>query len=384
MTGGAWRILHEASPGQQRALLYHGERICEAWHHFDHAPDLTGSVHKLRIDRVFAKLGRATARLDDGTPVSIRVAARDEVRAGGLATITISSAPRDGKPWQAVVGARLVGRDVILLPGETGIAESRQLESPPDDDVKARIAALCAAPPGFGVILRRTAGDGVDLPACVAAQIDEWRRDARQPAVTGCVYHGGDLRTRIGRAVPGVGIEAVAHDQSDAFDADWDEVVASTGQPEVGLAGGGRLWIEPTRALTAIDADSGDGSMAALLAEAPEAIAIQLRLRQCTGLVAIDMPRMAPPVRQKLTPRWRRRSPWTRAIRTGSGARGAAFECRIALATALRLWTRDGAWRIGRFAGDCAPSDNGGAHCRRAAGRGGMASRARGRRACVA
>ena len=79
MTGGAWRILHEASPGQQRALLYHGERICEAWHHFDHAPDLTGSVHKLRIDRVFAKLGRATARLDDGTPVSIRVAARDEV-----------------------------------------------------------------------------------------------------------------------------------------------------------------------------------------------------------------------------------------------------------------------------------------------------------------
>ena len=299
MTGGAWRILYEASPGQQRALLYHGERICEAWHHFDHAPDLTGSVHKLRIDRVFAKLGRATARLDDGTPVSIRVAARDEVRAGGLATITISSAPRDGKPWQAVVGARLVGRDVILLPGETGIAESRQLESPPDDDVKARIAALCAAPPGFGVILRRTAGDGVDLPACVAAQIDEWRRDARQPAVTGCVYHGGDLRTRIGRAVPGVGIEAVAHDQADAFDADWDEVVASTGQPEVGLAGGGRLWIEPTRALTAIDADSGDGSMAALLAEAPEAIAIQLRLRQCTGLVAIDMPRMAPPVRQK-------------------------------------------------------------------------------------
>ena len=56
--GGAWRVLLEAAPGQQRALLYDGGRICETWHHFDHAPDLTGSVHKLRIDRVFAKLGQ--------------------------------------------------------------------------------------------------------------------------------------------------------------------------------------------------------------------------------------------------------------------------------------------------------------------------------------
>ena len=331
MTGGAWRILHEDSPGQQRALLYHRDRICEAWHHFDHAPDLTGSVHKLHIDRVFAKLGRATARLDDGTAVSIRVTARDEVRAGDLATITISSAPRDGKPWQAVVGARIVGRDVILLPGETGIAESRQLEKTPDDEVKGRIAALCTTPPGFGVILRRTAGDGVDLLACVAALIDEWRRDARELAAPGCVHHGGDLRARIGRAVPGAHIEPVAHDQADAFDADWDEVVATTRQPEVGLAGGGRLWIEPTRALTAIDADSGDGSLATLFAEAPEVIATQLRLRQCTGLVAIDMPRMAPPARQKFDaalaaalavdprhPEWIGRT------------RGGLLECRIA------------------------------------------------------
>ena len=329
--GGAWRVLLEAAPGQQRALLYDGDRICETWHHFDHAPDLTGSVQRVRIDRVFADLGRATARLDDGTPVSVRTAPRGRVEAGGLATVTIAAAPRDGKPWQAIVGARLVGRDVILLPGETGIAESRQLETPPDDDVKARIASFCGTAPGYGVILRRTAGTATDLAGAVAALIAEWRQDACEVATTGCVYHGGDLAARVRRAVPSAQTETVTSDQAEAFDAEWDEVVAATRRSEVRLAGGGRLWIEPTRALTAIDADSGDGSMAALFAEAPHAIASQLRLRQSAGLVAIDVPRAAPAHRRKFDaalqealaadprhPEWIGRT------------RGGLLECRIA------------------------------------------------------
>ena len=328
---GQWRVLVEDAPGQQRALLYDGERICEAWHHFDHAPDLTGSVHRVRVDRVFADLGRATARLDNGTPVSIRTAPRDRLAAGKVATVTVSSAPRDGKPWQAVVGARLVGRNVILLPGESGIAESRQLETPPGDEVKARIAALCAAPPGYGVILRRTAGAAPDLAGAVATLIEEWRQHVCDAATTGCVYRGGDLAARARRAVPAADIVTVTVDRAQSFDADWDRVVAITRDAEVGLAGGGKLWIEPTRALTAIDADSGDGSIAALFAEAPDAIAAQLRLRQCAGMVAIDMPRAAPAVRRKFDaalqealaadprhPEWIGRT------------RGGLLECRIA------------------------------------------------------
>ena len=62
---------------------------------------------------------------------------------------------------------------------------------------------------------------------------------------------------------------------------------------EVPLAGGGRLWIEVTRALTAIDLDSGNGDLASLMADAPAVIAAQLRLRQTGGLVALDVPRAA-------------------------------------------------------------------------------------------
>ena len=60
---------------------------------------------------------------------------------------------------------------------------------------------------------------------------------------------------------------------------------------DVPLAGGGVMWIEPTRALTAIDLDSGRGDLAALFADAPDAVARQLRLRQTGGLVAVDVPR---------------------------------------------------------------------------------------------
>ena len=293
------RVLVDSAPGQQRALLYQGERICEAWHDFAHAPDLTATVHRVRVDRVFSDLGRATARLVDGTPISIRITPRDRVVPGDIATVTITAAQREGKPWQAVVGARLVGRDVILLPGEEGIVESRHLQNSPSADVKAQIAGLCAAAPGHGVILRRTAGDGVDLVGAVTALIDVWRSGFQDVGSLGCVHHGGDLAARIGRAVPGVAIDQVAADRAEAFEADWDDVVTSTRRSEIPLASGGRLWFEPTRALAAIDADSGDGSMASLFAEAPDAIATQIRLRQTAGLVVIDMPRAAPAVRRR-------------------------------------------------------------------------------------
>ena len=63
---------------------------------------------------------------------------------------------------------------------------------------------------------------------------------------------------------------------------------------DIPLAGGGVMWVEPTRALTAIDLDSGSGDLAALFNAAPQAIARQLRLRQTGGLVAVDVPRASP------------------------------------------------------------------------------------------
>ena len=87
MSGGA-RVLIEQAPGQTRALHLDGDRVVESWHDFRHDQDRTGSVHAVRIDRVFAAQNRATATLADGTPVSVRTTRHDSLTAGGMAVIT--------------------------------------------------------------------------------------------------------------------------------------------------------------------------------------------------------------------------------------------------------------------------------------------------------
>ena len=78
------------------------------------------------------------------------------------------------------------------------------------------------------------------------------------------------------------------HDAGGALDAAL--------MPEVALAGGGRLSIEPTQALNAIDVDSGvragarANALAAACTEAADAAAREIRLRNLAGLIVIDFP----------------------------------------------------------------------------------------------
>lgn len=299
MSGGP-RILIDKSPGQARALMMQGDSVIEAWQCQAHAPDLVGSVHRVRIDRLFPAQGRATARLADGTPVSVRVGRRDAMVAGRPATITIMAAPREDKPWQGVTGARLVGRDLVLLPGDSGIAMSRHLQAGLDDGVMTELAACLETAGDFGIILRRAATRDDDLLDACRALIGEWRDRAGSPDATGCLFDGGGLAARIRRQYPAIPIIETGPESWVVFDSAWDGMIAMAGAPQVALAGGGRMWIEPTRALTAIDLDSGDGSFEALFAAAPAAIAAQLRLRQTGGLVVIDLPRMKPATRKQV------------------------------------------------------------------------------------
>lgn len=292
MTGDGTRLLIEASPGQRRAMLYEAGHVTEAWHDFDHDPDLTGSVHRVRVDRVFPAQNRATARLADGSAISIRTSRHDRLAAGGLVPVTIIAARREDKPWQAVPGARLAGRHIVLLVGEEGIATSSRMTVPPADDVTARLTAMLDGA-GFGVILRRDAGAADSLSTELSGLINAWHAGSADGAGEGCIFDGGGLTGRFQRHYPHLTAEAVGPELAEGFAADWDAMIERCCAEEVPLAGGGRLWIEVTRALTAIDLDSGNGDLASLMADAPAVIAAQLRLRQTGGLVALDVPRAA-------------------------------------------------------------------------------------------
>lgn len=105
-------------------------------------------------------------------------------------------------------------------------------------------------------------------------------------------YPGAALVENIGRG----GIPAV-------FDPSVEEQIAALDDAEVPLAGGGRLLIETTAALTAIDVDAGRASedrrgkaiaqMAFNRAALPE-LARQIRLRNLAGAILVDFAGLSP------------------------------------------------------------------------------------------
>ncbi len=288
MSGDA-RILIETSPGQLRALYLVDGQIVEAWHDFHHDPDLTGRVYRARTDRVFPAQNRATATLEDGTAISVRTTRHDRLKAGETATVTLVAAPREAKPWQAVTGARLAGKNIVLLPGGEGIASSQRMIRPPAAPVMKALQSMIEDTPGFGVILRRHAGASEDLAGEAAALVAAWRAGLRDVEGADCLFDNGGLAARIAVQEPHLPQDLVGPDGAGDFDALWDRMIDESTRSDIPLAGGGVMWVEPTRALTAIDLDSGSGDLAALFNAAPQAIARQLRLRQTGGLVAVAL-----------------------------------------------------------------------------------------------
>ena len=293
MSGDA-RILIETSPGQLRALYLVDGQVVEAWHDFHHDPDLTGRVYRARTDRVFPAQNRATATLEDGTAISVRTTRHDRLKAGETATVTLVAAPREAKPWQAVTGARLAGKNIVLLPGGEGIASSQRMIRPTAAPVMKALQSMIEDTPGFGVILRRHAGASEDLAGEAAALVAAWRAGLRDVEGADCLFDNGGLAARIAVQEPHLSQDFVGPDGAGDFDALWDRMIDESTRSDIPLAGGGVMWVEPTRALTAIDLDSGSGDLAALFTAAPQAIARQLRLRQTGGLVAVDVPRASP------------------------------------------------------------------------------------------
>ena len=288
------RILIETSPGQSRALYLVDGRVVEALHDFHHDPDLTGRVYRARTDRVFLAQNRATATLGDGTAISVRTTRHNRLKVGEMVTFTLVAAPREAKPWQAVTGARLAGTNIVLLPGGKGIASSQRMIRPPAAPVMKTLQSMIKNTPGFGLILRRHAGASEDLAGEAAALVAAWRAGLRDVEGTDCLFDHGGLAARIAVQEPHLPQDFVGPDGANNFDSLWDRMIDESTRSDIPLAGGGVMWVEPTRALTAIDLDSGNGDLAALFSAAPNAIAHQLRLRQTGGLVAVDVPRASP------------------------------------------------------------------------------------------
>ncbi len=304
------KLFHEIAPGQTR-LGFFGEdnRLLDVWFDSLHRPNLIGSVHNIRIERVFPNQNRATGRLDDGVQVSARLRKADAAlaKAGAILPVTITAAPRHGKPWQAMIGARLTSDCMILLIGlpegaaATGLSSRIPVEQ--RAALKGRLVAEAMAelPVGFGVILRRNGVDLPDFASEVSRLVGMWQASASDlpKNQTGIVFDGGGLLARAKRLV---GDAMVLDDPTDAaaMSCLLDDAIAAAILPKTPLACGGHLWCEQSHALWSIDLDSnGVTDFDRLFDEAASEIARQIRLRAMSGPVLIDVPRMAIPKGKK-------------------------------------------------------------------------------------
>ncbi len=299
----AVKLFHEKAPGQDR-LGFFGpdDKLLEIWFDSLHRPNLMGSVHQARIDRVFSSQNRAMASLKNGEVISLRLRKNDRhlVLVGATLPVTIVAAPRHGKPWQALVGARLVTEKMILLVGEVDESNAIQLSSKIRGNQRRHLTARLMAETGpfltdgYGIILRRKGVDLSDFGAAVNALLKMWQAGTKTLAEgkLGLIFDAGDLLTRARRLVgdlPVINNPVTAYDLSMTI----DDVVAKALLAKCQLPCGGHLWCEQTHAFWSIDLDgNGVDDIDRLCGEAADEIPQQVRLRGMSGPVMIDVPRL--------------------------------------------------------------------------------------------
>ena len=290
-----------------------------------------GEIHLGRVQRVEKGLDAAFVELGLERPALLPVADHaGQLREGDAVLVQVTRDAREGKGAKVTGRPVLPGLHLVYDPFHPGVRPS-QRAAQPDIAERAAAAVRGVAAAGDGFVIRSAAATA--SPDAVAAEAIRlraaWqallaRRAAAKPpaclrrddAVVALLRdvepvaeivvdsRGGaeTLRTRLDESLPELAplvTHLPARDWVPSL-ADIDEEIAAALEPEVPLAGGGSLLIEPGRTLTAIDVNSGgiaaDGAgrrsgegrlLEANLAAAAE-IARQLRLRNVGGILVID------------------------------------------------------------------------------------------------
>ena len=263
-----------------------------------------GAILRGVLDRPMKGQGGAFVKLPGGEKGFVR-----ETRGlapGKPVIVQVSGFTEPGKALPVTTRLLFKSRLCIVTPAAPGLNISRRIREAED---RARLESLAAAAMAgceFGLILR-SAASGADDDA-VTADIAATR--ALAEAVVADVVGGPELL--VDAATPH---EEAARDWADPAP---DEVAEGEGAfarhgveemidallgPVVPLPGGGTMAIEPTRALVAVDVNTGaDTSPAASLKAniaAARDLARQLRLRGLGGQVTVDFAPM--PKRDRAT-----------------------------------------------------------------------------------
>ena len=283
-------LLDEIKSRPAAALVVDGQLVDLAIDPDSDAP-LPGAIYRAVADRPMKGQGGLFVKLPAGSGFLRQTSG---IAPGQRLLVQITGPAEAGKAYPVTTRLLFKSRYAIVTPGAPGLNISRRIR---DEEARAELEALAAAgmagaPEDLGLILRS---------ACLGAEDDEIAEDIaamRDLALAVLADNEGGPEL----LVEGAGAHETAW--RDWADPAPDEVIeggfADNGiaemidallAPRVGL-GEGHMMIEPTRALIAVDVNTGnDTSPAAALKvniAAARELPRQLRLRGLGGQVVID------------------------------------------------------------------------------------------------
>ncbi|MCB2128722.1 MAG: ribonuclease E/G [Rhodobacteraceae bacterium] len=278
---------HEAAAlivdGQLQDLLIEGDADLFA----------PGAILRGVLDRQVKGQGGAFVRLPGG--VSGFVRETKGLAPGKPVIVQVAGHSEPGKAVPVTTRLLFKSRLSIVTPSSPGLNVSRRIKNAGDRARLESIAAGAMEGSHFGLILRSAAVDADDQS--VAGDIAQMRTLAE--AICADIDGAPELLL----ASPGPHEQAArdwsdpAPDEVDTGDGAFarhgiDEWIDALLSPVVRLAGGAHMAIEPTRALIAVDVNTGGDTSPAASLKANIATARdlprQLRLRGLGGQVAID------------------------------------------------------------------------------------------------
>ena len=264
------RILASQSPGEVRvALLDDDDRLVEAWIERAGSPDGVGDLHRARVTAKAPAMAGAFVVL------------------GGGETGFLPEKDVPGSPGEVLhEGKGFVVRVTRAAQGGKGPRVSARLHAG-EEALAAEAAASGTAPR----LLARGPGPALRLAR------------AHPGTVVETDGAGVAMRLRAALGPDRVLLRPAARVFDDDLESEWD---ALTG-PVAPLPGGGRVLVQPTAALTAIDVDAGAvaggrdrNAQAGFNADAMAEAARQIRLRNLAGPVLLDAAGLSRRERERL------------------------------------------------------------------------------------